>query len=82
MSDKWTSSLPDGRRVTYTYMDMGGNVVLITAQIEGSDIMRQEVSRQDKTPGPMGRTEVEFRFRDDLATYCCTTTHPRVVQSF
>ena len=63
------SSLPDGRRVTYTYMDMGGNVVLITAQIEGSDIMRQEVSRQDKTPGPMSRTEVEFRFRDDLARY-------------
>ncbi len=68
MSDKWTSSLPDGRRVTYTYMDMGGNVVLITAQIEGSDIMRQEVSRQDKTPGPMSRAEVEFRFRDDLTT--------------
>jgi hypothetical protein len=69
MRDKWTSVLPDGRRVTYTYMDMAGNVVLITAQIEGSDLMRQEVSRQGaRRVAPMSRAEVEFRFRDDLTT--------------
>ena len=68
MRDKWTSVLPDGRRVTYTYMDMTG-IVLITAQIEGSDIMRQEVSRQGaRRVAPMSRAEVEFRFRDDLTT--------------
>ena len=68
MRDKWTSVLPDGRRVTYTYMDMTG-IVLITAQIEESDIMRQEVSRQGaRRVAPMSRAEVEFRFRDDLTT--------------
>jgi hypothetical protein len=62
MEETWTSKVPDGRSVTYTYQPVAGGRASATAEIEGSNM----VYTRDNVLDGMSRGEVEILFRADL----------------
>ena len=62
MQDIWTSKVPDGRSVTYTYESMVGARASATAEIQGSNM----VYVHKDVPSGMSHGQVEILFRADL----------------
>ncbi len=63
--EEWVKTLEDGRRVKFTNQELPGNGSFITAQIEKSEVVYSIVL--DKLKSPLGRDEVENRFKAELS---------------
>jgi hypothetical protein len=58
VEDKWTSKVPGGRSVTYTYQPILDGRASATAEIEGSNTLYV----RDNVPDGMSRGQVEILF--------------------
>jgi hypothetical protein len=63
--EDWIKSLPDGRRVKFSYQELLEDKAFITAQIEGSEVVYSIILT--KTKNPLSHEDVELRFRDELS---------------
>jgi len=60
VKDEWTKSLPDGRKVTYTYEPMLADSARITATVQGEPV--GQMITLPKVKNPLSREEVELHF--------------------
>jgi hypothetical protein len=64
MNDEWIKKVSDGRLVQFTYLELAGGGVFMTAQIARNEIVYSILLSQ--LNNPLNRKEVESRFEREL----------------
>ena len=64
MQDEWTTVISDGRLVKFTYSDRLAEVVFMTAQIAGHEVVYSIISKEVDLP--FSHADVERRFAFEL----------------
>ena len=63
--EEWVKTLEDGRRVKFIYQELPEDGALITAQIEGNEVVYSVVLT--KARSPLSRENVESHFKGELS---------------
>jgi len=63
--EEWVKTLEDGRRVKFIYQELPEDGALITAQIEGNEVVYSVVLT--KARNPLSREDVESHFKGELS---------------
>lgn len=64
MKDEWIKRLSDGRLVQFTYLELAGGGVFMTAQIASNEVVYSILLSEVKDP--LSRKEIESRFESEL----------------
>ena len=63
--EEWIKTLPDGRRVKFTHLELPEGGAFLTAQIEGNQVVYSILLA--KATKPLGREGVESYFEGELS---------------
>ena len=63
--EEWIKTLEDGRRVKFIYQELTEDGAVITAQLEGNEVVYSVVLT--KARNPLRREDVESHFKGELS---------------